>query len=174
MRPEIGTRSIYDLRRGDIAGLLDKIEDSAGPSAAHHTLAYIRAAFRWQESRDDNFISPVIASMARTSTKERARKRILDDDELRAVWAATEHGTFGALVRFLLLMAARRDEARMMPWEEIKGSDWYLPARRNFKTKLELVRPLSKEARKVLDTLPRKSAYVFAGKIGAYQQPRQV
>ena len=33
VRPEIGTRSIYDLRRADIAGLLDKIEDSAGPVA---------------------------------------------------------------------------------------------------------------------------------------------
>ena len=54
-----------------------------------------------------------------------------------------------------------------MPWQEIKGSDWYLPARRNWKTKLELIRPLSKAARDVLNTLPRKSSYVFAGKIGA-------
>ena len=48
VRPEIWTRSIYDLRRADIAGLLDKIEDSAGPVAADRTLAYIRAAFHWQ------------------------------------------------------------------------------------------------------------------------------
>ncbi len=54
-----------------------------------------------------------------------------------------------------------------MPWQEIKGSDWYLPARRNWKTKLELIRPLSKAARDVLNTLPRKSAYVFAGRNGA-------
>ena len=97
VRPEIGTRSIYDLRRADIAGLLDKIEDSAGPVAADRTLAYIRAAFHWQEGRDDNFTSPIIRGMSRTSTKERQRKRILSDDELRAVWkATTEHGTFGA------------------------------------------------------------------------------
>jgi integrase len=167
VRPEIGTRSIYDLRRADIARLLDKIEDNAGPSAADHTLAYIRAALHWQEGRDDNFASPIIRGMARTSTRERARKRILNDDEIRAIWKCTDVGTFGTLLRFLLLTAARRDEARMMPWQEIKGSDWFLPARRNFKTKLELVRPLSKAARDVLDTLPRKSAYVFAGKIGA-------
>jgi Arm DNA-binding domain/Phage integrase family len=167
VRPEVGTRSIYDLRRADIAGLLDRIEDSAGPVAADRTLAYIRAAFHWQEGRDDNFTSPIIRGMSRTSTKERQRKRILSDDELRVVWkATTEHGTFGALIRFLLLTAARRDEARMMPWQEIKGSDWYLPARRNWKTKLELVRPLSKAARAVLNTLPRKSAYVFAGRNG--------
>ena len=131
-------------------------------------MAYIRAAFHWQEGRDDNFTSPIIRGMSRTSTKERQRKRILSDDELRAVWkATTEHGTFGALIRFLLLTAARRDEARMMTWQEIKGTDWFLPARRNWKTKLELVRPLSKAARDVLNTLPRKSAYVFAGRNGA-------
>ena len=62
--------------------------------------------------------------MSRTSTKERQSKRLLSDDELPAVWkATTEHGTFGALIRFLLLTAARRDEARLMTWQEIKGSD---------------------------------------------------
>ena len=56
-----------------------------------------------------------------------------------------------------------------MPWQEIKGTDWYLPARRNFKTKLELVRPLSRQRATFLIRLPRKSAYVFVGKIGRDQ-----
>ena len=107
-------------------------------------------------------------AVCRGPRQRNERKGILSDDELRAVWkATTERGTFGALIRFLLLTAARRDEARMMPWQEIKGSDWYLPARRNWKTKLELIRPLSKAARDVLNTQPRKSAYVFAGRNGA-------
>jgi integrase len=166
VRPEIGTRSIYDLRRADIARLLDSIEDSSGPVASDRALAYLRKAFHWQQGRDDNFVSPIIRGMARTSTKERARKRILNDDEIRSVWRSTPQRTFGALIRILLLTAARRDEARMMTWQEINGSDWVLPATRN-KVKVELVRPLSKAARDVLDTLPRKSDYVFAGKNGA-------
>jgi integrase len=104
--------------------------------------------------------------MTITKTKERARDRILTDDEIRAIWKRTVNGTFGALIRFLLLTAARRDEARCMTWQEIKGSDWTLPATRN-KVKAELVRPLSKTARDLLDTLPRKSDYVFAGRNGA-------
>jgi integrase len=166
VRPEIGTRSIYDLRRADIARLLDSIEDSSGRVMADRTLDYLRGCFNWQQSRDDNFLSPIIRSMARTTTKELARDRTLTDDEIRAVWKATEHGTFGALIRFLLLTAARRDEARMMTWQEINGSDWALPAMRN-KVAAELVRPLSQAARDVLDTLPRKSDYVFAGRHGA-------
>jgi integrase len=166
VRPEIGTRSIYDLRRADIARLLDSIEDSSGPVQADRTLAYLRKAFHWQEGRDDNFVSPIIRGMARTSTKERARDRILTDEEIRAIWKYTAGDTFGALIRFLLLTAARRDEARMMTWQEMNGSDWVLPATRN-KVKVELVRPLSKAAREVLDTLPRKSAHVFAGRNGA-------
>jgi integrase len=167
VRPELGTRSIYDLRRADIAGLMDSIEDSSGPVMADRTLEYLSACFNWQQKRDDNFVSPVIRGMGRTSPKERQRDRVLSDDELRAIWHATERGTFGALIRFLLLTAARRDEARMMTWQEIKGSDWTLPAARN-KTKVDLIRPLSKDAAAILKALPRRNGYVFAGRNGAY------
>src|SRR4029077_4586616 len=103
VRPEIGTRSIYDLRRADIARLMDTIEDSSGPVMADRTLAYLRGCFNWQQSRDDDFLSPIIRGMERTSTKELARDRVLTDDELRAIWKAAAEGVFGALVRFLLL-----------------------------------------------------------------------
>jgi integrase len=163
VRPEIGTRSIYDLGRADIARLMDSIEDSSGPVAADRTLAYLRAAFHWQQSRDDNFLSPIIRGMERTSIKELARDRVLTDDELRSIWKATERGTFGALVRFLLLTAARRDEARSMTWDEIDGTTWTLPSARN-KVKAELVRPLSKAALAIIKSLPRRNAYVFGGR----------
>ena len=166
VRPYMGERTIYDLRRADIAGLLDSIEDSSGRVMADRTLAYLRSCFNWQQSRDDQFVSPIIRGMARTTTKELERDRVLTDDEIRAIWKATSEGVFGALVRFLLLTAARRDEARVMTWQEIHGTDWILPATRN-KAKVELVRPLSKAARDVLARLPRNSDYVFAGRNAA-------
>jgi integrase len=167
VRPEIGTRSIYDLRRADIAGLMDSIEDTSGPVMADRTLEYLSACFGWQQKRDDNFVSPIIRGMGRTSPKERQRDRVLSDNEIRAIWKATERGVFGALIRFLLLTAARRDEARMMTWQELKDTDWTLPAARN-KTKVDLIRPLSKEAAAILKALPRRNGYVFAGRKGAY------
>jgi integrase len=160
IRPQIGDRSIYDLNRSDIAELFDGIEDASGPVMADRTLAYLRAAFSWQQLRDDKFISPIIKGMARTKPKERARSRILSDDELRAIWKATEgQGAFHALIRFLLLTGARRTEASAMSWTEIDGTDWTLPAARN-KTKVDLVRPLSKAVQEIIPS--RASHYVFS------------
>ena len=77
----MGTRSIYELTRTDMAKLFDSIEDASGPVMADRTLAYLRKAFNWQQARDQNFLSPIVKGMARTSTKERARSRTLTDEK---------------------------------------------------------------------------------------------
>jgi integrase len=160
VRPSIGDRSIYELRRSDMVKLLDAIEDNNGPVMADRMLAYLGRCFRWQQIRDEDFVSPIIAGMTRTSARESARDRMLTDDELRAIWKATGEGVYGALVRFLLLTAARRSEAAKMTWDELDGATWTLPAARN-KVKGELVRPLSKAALAIPTALPRNGGYVF-------------
>ncbi len=155
--PRIGFQSISAIRRSDIVRLLDRIEDENGPVMADRTLAYVRRVMNWHASRSDEFRSPIVRGMARTSGKERARSRILTDAELQTVWRAAEDfkGPFGALVQFLLLTSARRSEASEMTWDEIsEGGDWLLPAARN-KVKVDLVRPLSGAAESVLAKLPR-------------------
>jgi integrase len=138
--------------------LLDQIEDENGPVMANSILAAIRKIMNWHASRSDEFRSPIVRGMART--KPRARDRILSDDELRAVWNAAEtKGEFGLFLRFLLLTSARRTEAAQMRWSEINGQDWTLPKERN-KTKLDLVRPLSKAA---LATLPERNGELVFG-----------
>jgi integrase len=99
--------------------------------------------------------------MARTKTKERARSRILKDDEIRAIWNSKEPGAFPAIVRFLLLTGARRAEAAGMTWTEIDGGNWILPASRN-KTKLELTRPLSLAALAVIEGQRSDCPFVFS------------
>jgi integrase len=160
VRRRIGDRSIYELRRADMVKLLDVIEDNQGPVMADRMLSYLARAFRWQQVRDEDFISPIISGMSRTKAKELARERVLTDDELRAIWKATEQGKFGALIHFLLLTAARRSEAAEMTRSELDGATWTLPASRN-KTKTELVRPLSKAALAILTALPGNGGYVF-------------
>lgn len=160
VRPRIGSQSLYDLTRADMAKLFDGIEDSSGPVMADRTLAYLRKCFNWQQARDQNFLSPIVKGMARTSTKERARSRTLTDGELQAIWKATAgEGAFDRLIRFLLLTGARRTEGSAMTWGEIHGADWTLPAARN-KTKVDLVRPLSKAAQAVLPK--RRGGFVFS------------
>jgi integrase len=158
--PALGDRPINDVRRSDVVRLLDATEDECGPAMADQALAYLRRVFTWHAARSDDFRSPIVRGMARTKPSERARERMLSDEELRTVWKVAEaQGVFGHFVRFILFTGARRNEAAEMVWTEIDKGDWTLPAARN-KTKVDLVRPLSKAA---LASLPAKGgAFVFS------------
>src|SRR5437763_10655083 len=116
--------------------MLDKVADERGLVMADKTLVWLRKAFNWYASKDDKFNSPIVKGMSRTRPKERARTRVLSDDEIRVIWPTLgEAGTFGALLKILLLTAQRRDEVATMSLKEI-GTDgiWTIPAER-YKTK---------------------------------------
>lgn len=162
VHPVMGSRPIDDIRRSDIVRLLDDIEDNCGPVMADRTLSYIRKVMNWHASRSDEFRSPIVRGMSRTSAKARARARILSDDELRALWKAVDAtpGPFGTFIKFLLLTGARRSEASGLTWAEINNGVWLLPAARN-KVKQDLARPLSAAAQGVVGSLPKLGRYVF-------------
>jgi hypothetical protein len=86
VRPRIGTKPICGLLRNDLVKMLDAIEDENGPVMADRVLAHVRKAFNWHTARDERFISPIVKGMARTKPAERARKRKLEDQELRGLW----------------------------------------------------------------------------------------
>jgi integrase len=159
--PVIGDRPIGSVKRSEIVRLLDRIEDRSGPRMADVTLAVLRRIFHWHEKRTDDFRSPIIRGMSRQNAAEHRRTRVLDDDELRRLWAATadEH-PFSNMVRFLLLTSARRSEAAAMRWDEITDHVWTLPVVRS-KTKVEVVRPLSHSAQAVLAAQPRTCDWPF-------------
>ena len=92
VKPRIGKIGIYDLKRSQVSRMLDEIADDHGPRMADLALAYTRKAFNWYEinGHDDDFKSPIVRGMARLKPSERERDRILSDDEIRALWKATE------------------------------------------------------------------------------------
>ena len=164
--PILGAKKIDTIRRSDIVRLLDEIEDERGPVMADKTLALLSKVFSWHASRNDEFRSPIVRGMRRSKPNERARERILTDDELRMVWKGTEvNGIFGTFVRFILLTSARRSEAAEMTWSEVKDGVWTLPASRN-KTKVDLVRPLSRMALDQLVDGSKTSQFVFPTRNG--------
>jgi integrase len=91
-------------------------------------------------------------------TPERSRDRVLSDPELRAVWLAADEfgGSFGALVKLLMLTGQRRDEVAGMLWAEIdtEARLWSL-ARERVKNDSSHDVPLSKPAIEILEALPR-------------------
>jgi len=164
--PAIGDRQIETVKRSELVRLLDQIEDKNGPRMADVALAALRRVFNWYALRTDEFNNPIVRGMARCNSKERRRTRVLDDTEIAAVWraaSAEDAQPYGALIRLALLTSARRGELASLRWDEIDGNGvWTLPAARS-KTKVEVIRPLSKAALAVLDGQPRfqDCSYVF-------------
>jgi integrase len=165
--PRLGARPIDSIRRSEIVDLLDDIEDKHGPVMADRTLAALRRLMNWHAARSDEFRTPIVRGMARTRPKERARQRVLTDDELRAIWAGAEagQGPFGSMIQFILLTAVRRNEAARMTRKEVTNGDWLIPAMRN-KSKEDVLVPLSAPALAVLDKVPligqnAATGYVF-------------
>ena len=164
--PEWGGRDFESIKRVDVALLLDRVEDKAGQCAADNVLNVIRSIGNWYATRNDDYTSPVIRGMRRSNPKERARDRILSDDEIRAVWKQAEsNGTFGALVRLLLLTGQRREKVATMKWEDLKDGVWTVPAAKREKgVGGELV--LSDAALAIVESQPRfaSNPYVLAGR----------
>jgi integrase len=170
--PRIGKLGIYEIRRSDVVAMLDKIEDENGPVMADRTLAYVRKAFNWYAARDDRFVPPIVKGMARTKPSDRKRKRILTDEEIREVWAALDAlpkapACYPRYVHALLLTAMRRDQVAKMTWAEINGDEWIIPDKRNNKTKLDHLVPLSDLALKIIGTKAKDAGpYVFSNDSG--------
>jgi integrase len=177
--PTMGDRPVSEIRRSEIVHMLDRIEDNSGARMADVVLAILRRIFNWHATRDDEFRSPVVRGMGRQNVSEHRRSRILNDDELRAVWTAAIAGPFGALVRLALLTTARRGEIAGMKWGEVSAEGvWTLPASRS-KMKAEIVRPLSKAALAILDAQPRIAGcdYIFTtngrSPIKSFSEPKR-
>lgn len=159
VKPRIGRLGIYDIRRSHVVDMLDEIADDHGPVMADRALAHVRKAFNWHATRDDNFQPPIVRGMARTKPKDRKRKRVLADDEIKDLWAGLDliedPACYAPFIKSLLLTASRRTEASDMNSAELGGDLWIIPGAR-YKTKLDHVVPLSAAARALVGPKPAK------------------
>lgn len=164
--PHWQEREFISIRRSDIAALLDRVQDEHGARQADYVLAIVRGIANWYASRHDDYVSPFTRGMRRTDPKTRKRERILNDDELRAVWTAAEDsGRFGAIVRLALLTAQRRDKVAGMRWGDVSlDGTWTVPADDREKGTGGALH-LPAEAFAIIQSQPRMESnpYVFAG-----------
>ena len=128
MLPAWRDRPIASIRRGDVTTLLDHVEDHHGARAADYILNITRSIMNWRASRSDDYNPPVF-SRGMKRQKVAARSRVLNDDEIRAVWQAAESqpGAFAAIVRLCLLTAQRSRKVAAMKWEDIEAGVWSVP-----------------------------------------------
>lgn len=84
--PEWGNRLLEDLRKRDAYLLLDALVKAGKPAAANRLHETIRAIANWGVKRDLIEFSPF--SVMETPARRVERRRLLNDDEIRALWSA--------------------------------------------------------------------------------------
>jgi integrase len=123
------SRPVASISRRDVIDLIDGIVERGAGVQANRTLTRLRALFDWAIDKERLAILP--ADRMKQPTQERARDRVLSDDELRWLWQACDvvGSPFGPLVRLLVLTAQRRDEVASMTWSEISLDRrvWIIP-----------------------------------------------
>jgi integrase len=166
--PVWGKRDFVSVRRRDANDLLDNIAKNSEWNA-DHVLSIIRKIANWYATRDEDYESPFVKGMRRTNPEARERSRTLTDDELRRVWhAAEEAGTFGALIKVLLLTAQRRGAVVGMKWSDLTSDGvWKIPTEARAKGNAGALK-LPETALAVIKAQPRfsKNKYVLAAARG--------
>lgn len=163
------------IRRDKIAKRIDAIKAKHGASMAGGVRQIMQTMCGWyMDERAEDYQSPFPARYHGRRRKElyasKPRERVLDtDDELRAFWQATgELGTYGDILRVLLLTGARRTKVATMRWEDIDDEGlWRLPRDDREKFNVGAIR-LPAVVLEIINRQPRfkNCPYVFPGKRG--------
>lgn len=144
------------VKSSDVRDLLDRLVPR-GPVMANRTLAALKTCFTWHVRREALDKSPCDI-VEPPSPEGSGRDRVLNQDELAAVWRAAEiEGyAFGRMVQLLILTGCRRDEVREAAWAEfdLPKREWLIPGHRTKNGRDHLV-PLSDSAMELLEKLPR-------------------
>src|SRR6202158_239790 len=145
LRREVGKpwagRSIHEISKRDVVEVVSAIEQRGAPVTANKALKSIKTFLRWCVGRAVLDQSP--AEGVPLPTKEVARDRVLDDQELvRVILAARQiGGPYGAIVEFLALTGQRREEVARLAREQLDrtGRVWTIPKSRTKNAKVHVV-----------------------------------
>jgi integrase len=153
-----------EIRRRDVAQLLDAIIARGARVQANRTRAAARRVFKFAVQREIIEANPV-ADLDRPS-QEVSRQRVLSEDEIRILWTTweAEGSVTSALLRFMLLTGQRKQEIVSLRWVDVHGAWWTIPAG-VVKNKLAHRVFLSVEALQLLAALKEStgaSEWVFA------------
>jgi integrase len=155
------TRPIADIDQSDVKAVLREAVDRGAPYQAHNLLVHIRSLFNWAIAQGDYGLDRSPCDRLKPKMvigKKAVRKRVLKDDELRLLWAATEQMGYpcGPLFRLLALTGQRKSEVAEAVWSEfdLAGKLWTIPAER-MKAGAAHVVPLTRDVVALLEKLPR-------------------
>jgi integrase len=151
-----GQRDIREIKRHDILEMMDGAIERGAAYQANRIHSNLRKLFNWCVERGIVDSSPVMGT--KPQTREQARDRVLNDDEIRAVLrvCAKEPYPFGQFVGLLLATAQRRGEVSHMKHcqLDLDAKQWVIPAELSKNGKPHVV-PLNDFALRLLAEVPR-------------------
>ena len=162
------------MTRKDVVKMVDELLDRGAEHQARNIYGHVRTFYDWCINRGVYGIETSPCDRLKPKQligAKKPRQRVLDDDELRAFWAATGRMTYpyGPVFRLLLLTGCRKSEIGEASWSEISHNKATLtiPPER-FKSDATHVVPLSNDALAIITDLPRweEGDYVFSTRDG--------
>ena len=156
-------RSIHEISKRDVVELVLGIEQRGAPIAANKALKSIKTFLRWCVGRAVLDQSP--AEGVPLPSKEVARDRVLDDEELARIILAARQigGPYGGIVELLALTGQRREEVARLQREELDLARriWTIPKSRTKNAKTHVVH-LSEQSLAVLKRGDQNSPLVLS------------
>jgi integrase len=150
---------IGDIKRAEIAALLQEMTKANGAVAAARARAHLSALFTWAMKEGLCESNPVVATN-NPAEGIKPRDRVLSDAEVRLIWNACGDEDFSRIVKLLLLTGARRDEIGALQWAEIDADTMTIPGERT-KNHRALALPLPPLALDLLPPVRGARPYVF-------------
>lgn len=169
-------KPVSSITRRDVIDAIDAVKDRGTHCTAHQLLAHMRRVFNYAIGRDILEHSPCDRLRASSLIGERVvRQRVLNDDELRALWRASQRigHPYGHLWQLLVITGQRRSEVAHARWTEFDLDKrlWTIPSER-FKSNATHIVPLTQTALDVIAQLPRDSDYLF-GHINGFSKAKR-
>ena len=169
-----GDRPITDITWLDLKARIDAAINRDAPYEAHRIFANASRLFNWIREQGTYGVTSPCDGRRPSSIigPKEARTRVLDDDELRALWAASHRVRYpyGFIVRTLMLTGQRKSEVSEARWNEIDFDKklWSIPVAR-VKSKQAHVVPLTEDVVSLLKDLPhfRRGDYLFTANRGS-------
>jgi integrase len=167
LRREVGKtwagESIHEISKRDVVEIVTAIEQRGAPVAANKALKATKTFLRWCVGRAVLDQSP--AEGVPLPSKEIARDRVLDDNELAHVILAARQigGPYSGIVELLALTGQRREEVAGLQREELDLARriWTIPKSRTKNAKAHVVH-LSEQSMAVLKRAGQREPYVFS------------
>jgi integrase len=154
------TLPIGTIGRADIAARLQALVKERGKVAAARARANLSALFAWAMREGLVDSNPTIATN-RPDAGTRPRERVLSNDEIVAIWNASDNDN-GRIIRLLILLGCRRQEIGSLLWREIDLENGLMTISgeraKNHRTSVLALPPVALE---ILRSIPPRGEYVF-------------